>query len=99
MSEANPTGPRHVSVMPAEVLRWLAPSPGQVIVDATAGAGGHALLVADAVGPSGRVVLLDRDETMLAHAKRKLGGRPANYLQASFDQLPEVLSRLGLESV
>src|SRR5262245_13941140 len=51
MTEADPSGPRHVAVMPAEVLHWLAASPGQVLVDATAGAGGHALLLARAVAP------------------------------------------------
>src|SRR6516165_214297 len=34
--------PRHVSVLPAEVLAALSPQPGQVLVDATVGAGGHA---------------------------------------------------------
>ena len=40
--------PRHVPVLPAEVLDALAPAPGQTIVDATVGAGGHARLIADA---------------------------------------------------
>ena len=31
--------PIHISVMPAEVLEWLNPQPGQVIVDGTLGAG------------------------------------------------------------
>src|SRR5437879_6542900 len=39
--------PRHVPVLPREVLDLLAPAPGQVFVDATAGAGGHARLLAE----------------------------------------------------
>src|SRR5437763_16513722 len=52
---------RHVSVLTAEVLHYLAPAPGQVIVDATTGAGGHARLIAEAPGPGGRVIALDPD--------------------------------------
>src|SRR5258708_28273887 len=37
--------PRHVSVLPAEVLAALSPGPGQVMVDATVGAGGPPPLV------------------------------------------------------
>ena len=30
---------KHASVLPVEVLHWLDPQPGQIIVDATLGAG------------------------------------------------------------
>src|SRR5437879_4279061 len=99
MSEANPSGPRHVSVMPAEVLHWLAPSPGQVVVDATAGAGGHSLLLAQAVGPEGRVIALDRDPAMLDLARKRLEGLPVSFVEASFDQLRQVLDDLKLDAV
>jgi 16S rRNA (cytosine1402-N4)-methyltransferase len=85
--------------MPTEVLHWLAPSPGQVVVDATAGAGGHSALLAEAVGPSGRVILLDRDESMLGLARARLEGRPATFVQASFDQLREVLDGQKLDAI
>ncbi len=62
--------PLHVSVLPQEVLTYLDPQPGQVIVDATVGAGGHALLLADRVGREGRVIGLDVDPGMLDLARR-----------------------------
>ena len=46
----------HVSVLPDEVLEYLAAQPGQVIVVATTGAAGHASLIASAVGPAGRLL-------------------------------------------
>ena len=46
--------PRHVAVLAAEVLAALDPRPGMVIVDATVGAGGHARLIAERLGPTGR---------------------------------------------
>src|SRR5262245_61392286 len=99
MTEAVPSGPRHVAVMPAEVLHWLAPSPGQVLVDATAGAGGHSLLLARAVAPAGRVIALDRDPAMLDLARKRLEGLPATFVEASFDQLRQVLDGLKIEAV
>ena len=42
----NARAPIHVPVLPAEVLEWLDPQPGQVIVDGTLGGGGHTRLMA-----------------------------------------------------
>ena len=60
--------PRHQSVLPAECLRLLDPLPGETWVDATCGGGGHSRLIAEAIGPTGRLIALDQDETMLALA-------------------------------
>src|SRR5689334_11040570 len=57
--------PRHVPVLPAEVLDVLAVQPGQMVVDATVGAGGHARLLAERLGPDGRLIALDQDPAML----------------------------------
>ena len=51
----------HVPVLAAEVLEILAPRPGETAVDATFGAGGHAALIAERLGPSGLLVAIDRD--------------------------------------
>ncbi len=99
MSQPSTTGPRHVPVMPAEVLQWLDPQPGQVLVDATAGAGGHTRLLATASGPGGRVIALDRDAAMLELARQRLVGLPVSLVQASFDQLRQVLDDLKIEAV
>ena len=52
--------PRHVPVLPAEVLEALAPAAGQTVVDATVGAGGHARLIVERLGDTGRLIGLDR---------------------------------------
>jgi len=91
--------PRHVSVLPAEVLNLLAPTPGQTIVDATVGAGGHARLLAERVGPAGRVIGLDRDAGMIELARPRLEGLPVTLVHANFDRLPEVLEELGIRAV
>jgi len=88
---------RHVSVLPAEVLAALDPQPGQVLVDATLGVGGHARLLAER--QVGRVIGLDRDAGMLERARERLAGLPVTLVQASFDQLRGVLDDLGLDKV
>jgi 16S rRNA (cytosine1402-N4)-methyltransferase len=92
-------GPRHVSVLPAEVLDALAVAPGQVIVDATVGAGGHSRLLAERVGPSGGLIGLDQDPAMLELARPRLEGLPVTLVQANFDRLRDVLDELGIEKV
>jgi 16S rRNA (cytosine1402-N4)-methyltransferase len=97
--QATGPGPRHVAVLPAEVLEYLAPTPGQTLVDATTGAGGHSRLLAERLGPAGRLICLDRDPAMLALARPRLEGLPATLIQANFDRLPEVLAELGRPAV
>ncbi|OAI46281.1 S-adenosyl-methyltransferase [Planctomycetaceae bacterium SCGC AG-212-F19] len=94
-----PPAPHHVSVLPREVLDFLAPAPGQVIVDATLGGGGHARLLAERVAPTGRVIGIDCDAAMLELARARLEGWPTTLMQANFDQLPAVLKNLGVQAV
>src|SRR5205823_12758538 len=91
--------PSHIPVLPAEVLHWLNPQPGQVVVDCTVGAGGHTRLLAERVGPGGRVIGLDQDPAMLELARPRLAGLPVTLVHAAFDELPDVLRNLGIESV
>jgi 16S rRNA (cytosine1402-N4)-methyltransferase len=57
----------HVPVLAGELIEALDPQPGQIAVDCTFGAGGHARLVADRIGPTGTLIAIDRDETARAH--------------------------------
>ena len=91
--------PTHVPVLPAETLQLLDPKPGETWVDCTLGAAGHSRMIADKIGPAGRLVGLDQDPRMLDIARRRLDGRPATLLHANFDQLGEVLANLGIDRV
>jgi 16S rRNA (cytosine1402-N4)-methyltransferase len=51
----------HLPVLATELIELLAPEPGELAVDCTFGAGGHAQLVADRIGPTGTLVCIDRD--------------------------------------
>jgi 16S rRNA (cytosine1402-N4)-methyltransferase len=89
----------HVSVLPAEVLHYLDPRPGQTIVDATVGVGGHTRLLAERVGPSGRIIGIDQDPKMLALARETREGTPVTLAHGSFEDLPEILQKLQSERV
>ena len=95
----SPLLPRHVSVLPAEILALLAPAVGEVWVDATTGVGGHCRLLAQAVGPTGRVIGLDQDPAMLDIARTQLEGLPVTLVHANFEQLANVLIDLGIPKV
>jgi 16S rRNA (cytosine1402-N4)-methyltransferase len=51
----------HSPVLADELVALLAPQPGELAVDCTFGAGGHARLVADRIGPTGTLIGIDRD--------------------------------------
>jgi 16S rRNA (cytosine1402-N4)-methyltransferase len=57
----------HVPVLAAELVEALDPQPGEVAVDCTFGAGGHARLIADRIGPHGTYVAIDRDPLAAEH--------------------------------
>jgi 16S rRNA (cytosine1402-N4)-methyltransferase len=91
--------PRHLSVLPGEVLAALDPAAGQVFVDATVGAGGHARLLAERLAPGGRLIGLDRDVAMLELARSRLAGLSVTLLHAPFSRLRQVLDELGVAAV
>ncbi|MBS1880309.1 MAG: 16S rRNA (cytosine(1402)-N(4))-methyltransferase RsmH [Actinobacteria bacterium] len=56
----------HEPVLATELLSLLAPAAGQIAVDCTFGAGGHARLVAEQLGPEGTLIGIDRDPSVEA---------------------------------
>jgi 16S rRNA (cytosine1402-N4)-methyltransferase len=90
----------HVPVMPREVIEWLDPRPGKIIVDGTLGGGGHTRLLAQRLGDSGGFVLaLDRDAGALAAAEQSLAGLSVKIAQANFCDLAGVLDELEIAAV
>ena len=91
--------PKHVSVLPDEVIRLLDPQPGETWVDCTTGVGGHTRAIAEQVGATGRVFGFDQDAAMLAFAEPRLAGLPVTLLHANFEQVAEVLTHHGVTKV
>lgn len=92
--------PRHVPVLAEEVLAYLAPRPGDAIVDATVGLGGHSMQLLPRIAPGGQLIGLDQDPEALRLAEARLGAHPSVTLrQANFRHLPTVLNELGIPAV
>lgn len=87
---------RHVPVLLQETLEMLAPAPGEIFLDGTVGAGGHAAEIAERVGPGGRVVCADADPAMLQAAMDRLRDFPwARPVLADFSDLAELRREAG----
>ena len=91
----------HRPVLFNEVLAALDPRPGQVVVDATVGFGGHAAELLSRIGPTGRLIGLDLDADHLPRARERLEavGFPFSLHHANFAGLPRVLAAEGLSAV
>lgn len=85
------TSAPHAPVLLAEVLEALAPAPGEVMIDATFGAGGYtrALLKTGA-----RVIALDRDPTVQPHADAVAADFPGRFqlVRTPFSGLAEAFA-------
>jgi 16S rRNA (cytosine1402-N4)-methyltransferase len=94
------SGPtQHVPVLADEVIAWLRPRLGQIVVDGTLGGGGHTRLLASAVGETGTVIALDRDPAPVERAASELRGLPVRVVQANYSDLPEILGQFGIDAV
>lgn len=63
----------HPSVLLHEVLEYLEPVPGDVVVDATVGGAGHLAAFSYVLGAKGILIGIDADEHALERAKERLG--------------------------
>jgi 16S rRNA (cytosine1402-N4)-methyltransferase len=95
---ATAPGRAHVPVLLEETVVALAVQPQGIYVDATFGRGGHARAILARLGPSGRLVALDRDPQAVA-AARSLGDARLSAAHAPFSELAQVLAQLGIAQV
>lgn len=91
----------HKPVMVEEVLDYLNPQTGQVILDCTAGGGGHASKIMDKIKPNGLLIGIDKDMEILQTAKQHLSeiGNIFKLYHADYSEIDEVLRQAGTDKV
>ncbi|MDO9536522.1 MAG: 16S rRNA (cytosine(1402)-N(4))-methyltransferase RsmH [Bacillota bacterium] len=91
----------HIPVMLNEVLFYLKPAPGKIIVDGTLGGGGHAEAVLKKLLPGGKLIGIDRDDDAIrASRERLLSYGPAfQAVKATFGDIAEITDELKIEGV
>jgi 16S rRNA (cytosine1402-N4)-methyltransferase len=96
--QANATD--HVPVLAAEVRRLLAVQPGETVVDATFGAGGHAALLAADLRGRGKLIAIDRDPSVRRYFERlrRQGAVQARLLRGDFSIVLEQLASNGVRA-
>jgi 16S rRNA (cytosine1402-N4)-methyltransferase len=88
----------HTSVMPLEVLTFLAPKQGGIYLDGTLGGGGHASLILEKSAPTGRLIGLDQDEEALAASMMRLApfGERVIFARRNFRDISSVIAGGGI---
>ena len=99
MVQKGPAG--HTPVLPGIVCELLDVRPGDIVLDATVGLGGHARLLAATLGAQGTLIGLDVDPGNLEAAGRSLADLACRVelVGSNFTELHAVLRSLGIPRV
>ena len=94
-----PSAADHVPVLADEVRELLAVRPGESVVDATFGAGGHSRLLLEDLGGSGKLTAIDRDPTVRPYFDRLKASARGAQLRFLRGDYAVVLSQLAANDV
>lgn len=86
----------HIPVLAEQCIDGLNIRPGRIYIDATAGGGGHSLLIAERLSDGGHLYAFDRDPDAAAAAAQRLSGYPADVLHRNYSELKDALAPLGV---
>jgi 16S rRNA (cytosine1402-N4)-methyltransferase len=99
-SVLQPNATDHVPVLADEVRRLLDVHPGDTVIDATFGSGGHAALLARALESEGKYIAVDRDPSVRPYFEsfRRRAGVPTRFLRGDFADVFERLADNGVRA-
>ena len=91
----------HTSVLLQETVDSLNIEPGNVVLDATLGGGGHSSEIAKRLGPSGMLVGIDEDAAALIRSRSKLENQKTRVVlkQGNFRNLDKLLAEEGVDHI
>src|SRR5438552_9650716 len=95
-----PSATDHVPVLTEVVRESLAVQPGETVIDATFGAGGHSALLAADLRGKGKLIAIDRDPSVRPYFERfqRHAGVQARFLRGQFDIVLEQLASNGVRA-
>jgi 16S rRNA (cytosine1402-N4)-methyltransferase len=99
-SVLQPSATDHVPVLAEEVRRLLDLQPGETVIDATFGAGGHAAVLAADLGGEGKYIAVDRDPGVKPYFEsfRRRAGVKTRFLQGDFADVFERFADNGRDA-
>lgn len=90
----------HKPVLLDEVIENLALCEGMTVIDGTLGGGGHSSVILEKIGPTGKLIGIDRDTDALEHCKKKFKDNPAFIpVKANYCDMKAVCGDLGIDKV
>lgn len=91
----------HTPVMTGEVLRFLNPGPGKIIVDATLGGGGHAEAIIKYLLPGGKLIGIDCDSQAIDASQLRLTLFQEAFqpIKGNFYHLQSLLRQAGITKI
>lgn len=91
----------HTPVLAARIADYLVVSTEGVYVDGTLGGGGHAKLILERLGETGKLLGIDRDPEAIAQAKERLKAFGSSFttVQRSFGEFAQILNDLEISSI
>lgn len=91
---------KHIPVLLQEAISGLRLNQGDIVVDATFGGGGHSTVLLEKVGPTGRVIAFDRDQSAFTRFQKEQSV-PVNLIlvHANYSEIAQVLQEQGVQQV
>lgn len=87
----------HVPVLLNEVLEYLDPKPGYLIIDATFGFGGHSVNIAEIILPDGKLLGIERDPSVIEKVESLPGN--INLVHGHFGNIKHIAEENGFGRV
>ena len=84
----------HIPVLLKEVIEVINPKIGDVIIDGTAGSGGHAEKILEKIGDSGRLLLVDWDKENAEKLEQKFSAhKNVLCVNGNYAELPVIMAK------
>ena len=91
----------HLPVLLQEVMEYLKLAPGDTVLDATLGGGGHAAQCLKKIGSKGKLIAIDRDPEAIENAKESLSEFNSRivWVNDNFRNVGDILRIAGVDKV